>query len=152
MAEDASASPAEVELSDCLGSGILLLPPPVSDPGFSRVTIPPFSGDVNIFHFLSPNLFLDIEFCNLVDGLGTLGLAEVDVGFAANFGAVSQDAGNDLHLQLLCKQQTRAGMAQHMAAAGRQIQGRSLQQISKSLFHLARCSGLPVGCGDHIAV
>ena len=76
----------------------------------------------------------------------------VDVGFAANFGVVSQDAGNDLHLQLLCKQQTRAGMAQHMATAGRQIQGRSLQQISKSLFHLARCSGLPVGCGDHIAV
>lgn len=68
MAEDASASPAEVELSDCLGSGILLLPPPVSDPGFSRVTIPPFSGVVNIFHFLSPNLFLDIEFSNLVDG------------------------------------------------------------------------------------
>ena len=65
-----------------------------------------------------------------MDGLGALGLAEVDVGFAANFGAVSQDAGNDLHLQLLCKQQTRAGMAQHMAAAGWQIQGRSLQQIA----------------------
>lgn len=43
------------------------VPPPVSDPGFSRVTIPPFSGVVNIFHFLSPNLFLDIEFSNLVD-------------------------------------------------------------------------------------
>lgn len=87
-----------------------------------------------------------------MDGFGALGLAEVDVGFAAHFGAVAQDAGDDLHLQLLCKQQTRAGMTQHMTAAGRQIQGRSLQQISKSLFHLARCSRLPVGCGDHIVV
>ena len=32
------------------------IPPPVSGPGFSRVSIPPFSGVVNIFHFLSPNL------------------------------------------------------------------------------------------------